>query len=138
MNSLIEASEKLGDERINLKPLDKGRNAASQLFECGYLNLFFASLFDSRTMPEMDMIREMKVYNEKMTAVDTVEKGVAILKEGTEALIDAIERFPSRHLEETIVLPRTGELTFAELILQPLWNMSYHEGQINYILTLTE
>ena len=130
---LEKAARELGD-RITWRPLDKGRSALNQVVECGAINLLGAQLLEKQAVPPFDPAMFERTYAEN----DTPEKAFALLAQGTDALVKAIEAFPEEKWEEKVTLPFGGgmEMSFAEVALLNYWNMTYHEGQVNYIQTL--
>lgn len=129
------AATALGD-KMTWKPLDKGRTALEQVIECAGFALLTKAMFDAQAAVPIDM--------EKMAAMrvqyDTPEKALALLDSAFEALGQAVEAFPAEKLGDKIILPFGGgmERSFAEVAMMTHWNTVYHEGQINYIETLTE
>ncbi len=133
-SSLSQAVKASPEEKCGWKPLDNGRCMIDQVVECGGLNFFASQLLQTREVPPIDpsMLDTLKQQN------DTSEKALALLEGGTDALVAAIQAFPTEHLDDTITLPFGGGMTksFAEIMFMAYWNMAYHEGQINYIQTL--
>lgn len=130
-NDLIQAALSLPEDKRDWKPLDKGRSALSQLAECAVINELSAQVVEtgiwSGERPVMS--------GRHVTALDTFDDAVEALRGGAAHLAAAVRGAADANLDDVIHLPwRT--LTLAQVFLMPLWNMSYHEGQINYIGTL--
>ena len=121
----------LSEENREWKPLDKGRSAVSQLAECAVINETAARVVETGiwdvALPVMT--------GPQVAALDTFEKALSGLRDGTAALVCAVRAAPDADLGRVITLP-WGTAKLADVFLMPLWNMSYHEGQINYIGTL--
>lgn len=122
------------EERTVWQPSETARTVLHQVVECGGMNAFLADALTARALPPFDISMLSKLQAEH----DTVNKALALLEHGTDRLVSAIEAFPDAHLEETLLLPFGGgmEKSFAEVMLIPYWNMTYHLGQINYVQTL--
>ncbi len=121
-----------GDKRI-WKPLEKGRTVLDLVAECAITNEMSVKLLQERIWDAAGSEERRKAH----AALDTLDKASANLVESTTALATAIRAIPDEHLELEIILP--GEITtVAEDMLHSYWNMAYHEGQINYISSLTE
>jgi hypothetical protein len=132
--SLARLADQMGGS-ITYQPLDKGRSALNQMVECAGLNLLVARILETQTVPELDGSALERLYREN----DTADKALALLSGGTDRLVKAIEAFPTEKLDDRVTLPFGGgmEKSFAEVALMCYWNMTYHEGQINYIQTLS-
>ena len=130
-SELIQAVLDLPEDKRDWKPLDKGRSALSQLAECAAMNTRSAKIVRAGAYHESLMTE----WRELLPTLDTPEKAIAKLREGTAALASAIREVPEADLGKEITLSWTT-VTMAAFFLLPLWNMSYHEGQISYIGTL--
>ena len=130
---LARTVQAMPPDKQTWQPEETSRSALDQIVECGAINFWFARILGERAIPPLDMER----YNQIRAENDTIEKALALLQAGTDALISAIEAFPPEHLEDTVLMPwDTAPTTLAEVLLAPYWNMTYHLGQINYIQTL--
>ena len=129
---LIKAALALPEDKREWKPLDKGRSALSQLAECAAINTLSAKVVQAAAWQDSLMAE----HGPLIAALDTPDKAMAALREGTAALVKAIRATPDAALDTQITLPWTTA-TLAQMFLMPLWNMSYHEGQITYIETLS-
>ena len=130
-NELIQAALDLPENKRDWKPLDKGRSMLSQLAECAAMNTRSVRIVRARACHESLMAE----WRELPPTLDTPEKAIAKLREGTVALALAIREVTEADVGKEITLS-WATVTLAEFFLLPLWNMSYHEGQINYIGTL--
>ena len=127
---LIEAAKLLPEDQWVWKPLDKGRTALDQLAECAATNAMTAKVVEAVFWQES----MMPSYWQTIAAVDT-ENAVTVLREATASLVKAIRETNDSHLTVEIKLHHET-VPLAQLFLMPLWNMSYHEGQITYSETL--
>jgi hypothetical protein len=130
---LITAVEALPEENRNWNPLDKGRSAVDQAAECAILNGFTVQLLESHAFPS-DFSYEVFTANKEALAAswDAVK---AELEANTAAVVAAIETVSDDDMAIEIDMP-WGRHTLGQIMAYPYWNMSYHEGQINYISTL--
>ena len=58
-----------------------------------------------------------------------------LLRENTAVVVDAIGAVSDADLAVNVETPFQTR-TLAQIIAYPYWNMSYHEGQINYIASM--
>ena len=130
-DDLIKAALALPEDKRDWKPLDKGRSALNQLAECVVTNEMSARIVEAAAWSEEIMAQ----YGEQVAALDTFDKAAAGLRESTAHLAAAVRGAADTSLGAEIRLP-WATVTLAELFLMPLWNMSYHQGQITYIETL--
>lgn len=130
---LIKAAQATPADKQTWKPLERGRTVVDQVAECAMINTGSAQMVADRAWPDVDMAQ----WRQTQAALDTLDKAVAQLQAGTAALTAAIRATPDDALGVEITLP-WATCSLAEVFLMPLWNMSYHEGQINYIQTLCE
>ena len=128
---LIQAALALPEDKRDWQPLEKGRSALSQLAECAVMNTLAAKIVRAGAYQE-SLTAE---WGEMLPTLDTPDKAIAKLREGTAALASAVREAPDVNLGNEISLPWTTA-TLAQFFQMPLWNMSYHEGQITYIKTL--
>jgi|YelNatPaOPRAMG01_1025707.scaffolds.fasta_scaffold05406_10 hypothetical protein len=133
-NTLIRTLKAMPQEKIEWKPQEHGRCALEQIVECGRTNMLVAQILNEHGMPPLDPedIRQAHMR------YDSLPKAIAALKDGTQSLLDAIESFSDRYLNDEVTMPFGGGTTkkYYEIMFMPYWNMTYHLGQINYIQTL--
>jgi hypothetical protein len=60
---------------------------------------------------------------------------LTLMHKSADATVRAIQSVPEGDLGLEIAMP-WGPVTVAQMISYPYWNMSYHEGQINYIASM--
>ncbi len=130
VEELIAAVKLLPEDQWVWKPLDKGRTALDQLAECAATNALTAKVVKAVFWQES----MMPDYWQTITDVDT-GNAITVLREATASLVEAIQTTTDANLTVEIKLHHET-VPLAQLFLMPLWNMSYHEGQITYIETL--
>jgi hypothetical protein len=145
MDDLIAALLALPEEKRHWRPLDKGRTALDQVAECVVTNKYVAVLIESACVPNgterlpaavRAVLRDGEAWNREKAEFDRdAETGAAALRENTGKLVAALRAVPTASLDAEIELP-WETTTVTNVMGYPLWNMSYHEGQINYIATL--
>lgn len=135
-DDLIQAALRLPEDKQEWQPLDRGRTALNQMAECAFLNGLFTTVVEQRAWSDLD--REQMAR--ERAALNTLDKAVATLRQNTARLAAAVRATPDEALGMTIALPPSlrGSRSLAECFLLPFWNMSYHEGQINYIASVSD
>ncbi len=130
---LIEAARKVSEDKRDWQPLNRGRTVTDQMAECAALSGGAAELIAARAWQD----RLVEENQWMRAALDTTEKAAAALRENTDKLAAVIRATPDAHLTTEITLPWLADpITLADFFLLMLWNMAYHEGQINYIRLL--
>lgn len=59
----------------------------------------------------------------------------SLLDENTTRMVEVIRALPDEDLRVEVQMP-WGAMTLTQLASYPYWNMSYHEGQINFIASI--
>ena len=132
-HELLAAARALPEDRQHWKPSGQSRSVVDLVAECAIVNKVSVQLLQERSWDEAGRAERQKAQ----AALDTLEKAAAALLENTQSLVTAIRAVSEEELEREIVLP--GETsTVREDLLHSYWNMTYHEGQINYIQTLCD
>ena len=136
-DDLTAAFLRLPEDKRSWSPNEKSRTALDQVAECAVLNGYTADLIQTRTW-QKDWFD--KFFNEKAAAAaqdwDTLH---ARLQENTRRVTEAIAAVPDAAMTDEIALPgwtTARTMTVAEAVARSYWNMTYHEGQINYIASL--
>lgn len=134
---LAAAFLRLPEDKRGWSPGEKSRTALDQVAECAVLNGYTADLIQTRTW-QKDWFD--KFFSEKADAAsqdwDTLH---ARLQENTQRVVAAIVAVPDEALADEIALPgwtTARTMTVAEAIARSYWNMTYHEGQINYLASM--
>jgi uncharacterized damage-inducible protein DinB len=130
---LLAAAYAVPDDKHNWKLFGKGRTIVDLVAECAITNEISIKLLQERIWDAAGSEERHKAH----AALDTLDKASTKLVESAAALAAALRAIPDEHLALEIVLP--GETTtVSEDLLHSYWNMAYHEGQINYIGSLSE
>ncbi len=145
MDDLMAALLALPEEKRQWSPLEKGRTALDQVAECAVTNKYIAVIIECACVPNgrenltpetRAALNDAEAWNsEKAGLARDTDTVTAALQENTRRLIDAILAAPTASLDTEVKLP-WEKTALSSVIAYPWWNMSYHEGQINYIDTL--
>jgi uncharacterized damage-inducible protein DinB len=136
IDSLFRAARSLPQDRLDWKPAPGARSALDQLQEAATGVSQFWSVITTGTMeggPES--FAKWQEERAKLTSLDELEQRT---REETDRLAEYISSLSEAQLAEPITLPWPGEHKKADVAAYHLWNMSYHEGQINYIASLLD
>ena len=132
--NVVTAFLSLPEDRRNWKPTEESRSALDQLAECAMNNAFTADIIEQRAMPFHSQEDYLKQKADLVaTGYDAVK---VLLDRNTERFIGVVAAFPTDALTDEIDLP-WGKSKLSEVLAYPYWNMGYHEGQINYIASIT-
>ena len=132
-DELVAAFLRLAEDRRAWSPEGKARTALDLVAECALLNGYTADLIRTRLWPDGNFERYAR---EKAEAVaQGWEPLSALLKANTEKIIAAIREVPDDALGSEIAMP-WGKQPLTEIVSYPYWNMTYHQGQINYIASM--
>ena len=122
----------LTDEQIAMVPMGKARTALEFTSEVGAFNKMAAQVVRG-DQPVVPSSEERKAF---YRSIDTREKAVALVQEGTDALIEALKAADDASLVRPVTAPWGEETTAFELANMAAGNMMYHAGQVNYIQSL--
>ena len=123
---------RLPEDKWFWSPQGDARHALDLVAECAILNGDTADVINTRIFPPIDMeaYRQAKVdICQDWNALQT------LLDENTAKVVAAIRAVPDADLGIEIHAP-WGPMPMTQAISYPYWNMSYHEGQINYIASM--
>lgn len=132
-SDLMTAFLRLPEDKRDWSPDEKARTALSQVAECANANVYTVDTITQRAMlPE-----HMTNYLADRAAVMALplDELKAHLTENVQKVAAVIRAVPDAALDESVKMPR-GDMTVAQVLAYPQWNMSYHEGQINYIASI--
>jgi uncharacterized damage-inducible protein DinB len=130
---LETALMRVPEDKRTWSPMDKARSAMDQAAEVAMLNGYTAHLINNRSWDTKfdfdDYLQEKAALAQDWNAVK------ALLDKNTPLVIAAIQAVPDSDLDIEVTLP-WGPSSLAQVMSYPYWNMSYHEGQINYIASM--
>ncbi len=137
LDSVVKIARKTDPEKLTWKPLDEGRSILEIMQEIAQAPGYVIGMLKERKMGEFTEEAAEQMMKERM-ALDSIDLCEQTARQTTEAYVAAVRDFPESDLQQTIWLPFDGgrDFTYEEVIDYPIWNCTYHEGQINYIHTL--
>ena len=134
-SELVAALLRLPEDKRNWSPMGKARTALNMVAECAILGGTTVDMIRNRAYPA-DFDRAAFDREKERLATDWPALQ-ALLQENNAKVIAEIATVPEDALGIEVPMP-WGTQTLAEIIAYPYWNMSYHEGQINYIASMLE
>jgi len=127
---LEAALRRLPEEKWNVSPGGTARTAINQVAECALVNTGFTDVIAARAWPDG---YDLAQFDRDLAALASdPEKAIQTLREGTAKLVAVIADIPDEDLGEEVQMA-WGPMTIEHMLAHGYWNMSYHEGQINYI-----
>jgi hypothetical protein len=126
----VKSYQAVAEDKKSWKPLDKGRSALDQFLEVALLNGYVTDVILTQSWPEGGF-DAYEAEKEKLLTADWDTLNT-IFEKNLVRLLEAIRGVDASQFEVQIHYP-WGAQSMLDTITYPLWNMSYHEGQINYI-----
>jgi uncharacterized damage-inducible protein DinB len=124
-------------DKLDWKPLDSGRSVLDICREMACCAGWSDQILKGQPFPEWneEMQAELEARNSAWTTAEACEEEC---NRQLEVFIATVKDFPDEKLSDTFVLPFDGgqTITMRENMQYPLWNFTYHQGQIAYIQTL--
>ena len=127
---LETALRRLPEEKWGWSPGGTARTALDQIAECGLVNAGFAEVIAARQWPEGYNLAQFD--RDRQALMADPAKAIQTLQEGTAKLVSVIAGVPDEDLGVEVQMA-WGPMTIEHMIAHGYWNMSYHEGQINYL-----
>jgi hypothetical protein len=122
---------RLPSEKRTWSAQGDARTAADMVAECAILNGSTAGLIESR-----QFTTDFQQFALDKAALAQDEAAMlSLLHENVGKVAAAIRALPDGDLNVEVAMP-WGPMTLELVISYPYWNMSYHEGQINYIASM--
>ncbi len=131
--NLFDALLALPEAKREWRPADTARTALDMVAECALNNGYTADMIQNRAWGAPAYDACMAIQSE--TAADDISDLQKLLEANTKRVAVAIRATPDDAMDVEIDTP-FGIMTVAQSIAYPYWNMSYHEGQINFIGSL--
>ena len=131
-NDLVTALHSLPEDKRNWSPMGAARTALDMVAECATMN-DISVFVETRAFPA-DFDYPAIVRSRAELAKDPVAL-IALLHESAARAVATIQTVPAEDLNIEVPMP-WGMFTLAQIMAYPYWNMSYHEGQINYIASM--
>ncbi len=136
----LKASEDLAAALLNIpedkrawQPGKNARTALDQIAECALLNGYTADLLETHIW----QVTDFDAYFREKTALAAVDWDTlhTRLRDNAQRVAEAIGTLSDEDLAVEVETPWRKQ-TLAEIIAYPHWNMTYHEGQINFIASM--
>ena len=130
---LTAAFLRLPEDKRAWSPGGEARTAVDMVAECAVLSGYTATLLQTRTW-QSGTFQNFSQEKSALASGDW-EPLHAALAESTARVVAAIQSVPNDALAIELQLP-ASKMTLAQGVARAYWNMTYHEGQINYIAAL--
>jgi hypothetical protein len=132
--NFMAAVQRLPEDKRAWCPMGKARTAIDQAAELAILNGSTSNLLETRKWPENFDFND---YYAKKDALAEQGWGAvkALLEENTKKVVATIKSLKTEDLDLPIDMP-WGPMSVSQIAAYPYWNMSYHEGQVNYIASM--
>lgn len=118
-------------EKRSWSAMGDARTALDMVAECAILNGSTAGLIEHR-----QFTTDFQQYAlDKASLAQDEAAALSLLHENVAKVAEAIRSLPDDDLPIEVAMP-WGPMTLEQIISYPYWNMSYHEGQINYIASM--
>lgn len=136
IDRLFETARKFPADKLDWAPTAGNRSALNQLQEVATaLPLFLPGIKAKKVEFDPEIFAKWAEERSKITSIDELEK---LTKESTKVLTEYVRTIPESELSDKFEMPFPGEFNLADILTYQLWNASYHEGQINYIMFMLE
>jgi hypothetical protein len=132
-SQLLVAFDRIPSDKRDWAPSDSSRSAVDQLSEVAILNGFSATTIRDRSWGEFNMKDYFATKNN--LASKGSDSVIDKFRETLPILLSSLREFPDEALEQEIETP-FGRMKMKDILEYPFWNMSYHEGQINFIASM--
>src|SRR5438270_13923316 len=129
---LMRTAAFVPEEKRDWVPQGKARTLHDILVECAVLPGRYALLLGNEELPPPDR----EGYERAKAALNTLEKIKAAGDPAIALLCQLIEAVPDERLDETRAMPWGGTMTLADRLFICYWNLTYHNGQVNYLQLL--
>jgi hypothetical protein len=114
--------------------MDEGRSVLDQIRECAVVASSYPRVLTTFEAPIVEEV--MRAHAEARQKLDTLDKAVAALREGTAQTITAIRQVPDDKLSETMKFFGEESWKVSTVMNAHFWNMTWHTAQICFIQTL--
>lgn len=132
--SFLKTLQRVPEDKLDWKPGEGARSARDQAQEVATILHEFWEIFETRKMTwDMERWNAYLASRAKVHTVSDIEKS---LQECTARLVAFVQGLPDQELGAKTEMPFPGEFLLVDNINYHIWNMAYHEGQINTILQL--
>ncbi len=129
---LTKAYIHIPEEKRDWSPDEKARSAQDMFAECVLLNSYTAD-----TITNQAMSGSMESFKHDLAGIKALawEEVHAQFEASVAKITAAIRGVAEADMDVVIAMP-WGPMTPGQLITYPHWNMTYHEGQTNYLASI--
>lgn len=138
-DQLFALARTVPEDRVDWAAGGAARSVLDQLQEIGIISRFYIGMLNARSAP--DPTPEMfEQYQKDKKQLATIDECEASAKKYNTELAQVMRAYPDEDMYKRIVLPFGGgmDMSMADLMMMVYWNLSYHEGQIQFILNMLE
>jgi hypothetical protein len=130
---LESALLRLPEDKRGWSAEGKARTALDMVAECAILNGATAKMIIIRQFDaHFDMATFQKAKDDLGQDLEALK---TLLHDNTTKVVAEIKKVHDEDLSVQIDMP-WGPMTLSQICSYPYWNMSYHEGQINFIASV--
>jgi len=130
---LEAAMKRIPEDKRDWSPMGNARSAMDQYAECAILTGSTAKLIKVRSWDNQGSMDDY--FNQKNDLAKDYNGAKKLMAENLPKIAEAIESVQDKDLDVKVDMP-WGPMALKDIISYPYWNMSYHEGQINYIASM--
>ena len=130
---LIVAYAKIPADKRGWSPGGTARTALDLFAECILMNSYTVRVIELQAWSD-DALLAYETDKAAVAVMDLAKQNT-LLMEGAQSLAAVIRIVPDEALSVVIEMPWSNQ-TLSEVIAYQHWNLSYHEGQINYIASI--
>lgn len=134
-DALFKAARAMPADKLVWKVSDTARTALSLCAECAQMIPMTITMLETKTAPPMDetLMEQMGAQSATWTLADCER----ICREESEKLYAVLRDYSDEDLQLPIDLPfGDKDWRMTDVASYPLWNQTYHLGQISFIQTL--
>lgn len=135
IDSLFKAARAMPADKLAWKVDDKGRTALDLCAECAQMIPMTIGMLELKAMPPMDegAMEQMNAERAAWSLADCER----VCRESSEKLFAVLRGYTDEDLAKPIALPfGDKDWRMSDVASYPLWNLTYHLGQIGFIQTL--
>jgi len=132
-SQLEAALMRLPEDKRSWSAGGDARSALDMVAECAIINGSAAETIERRAFPATSAYDTYSRDKADLCANWPALK--TLLDENTSRIVEVIRALSDEELKVEVQMP-WGAMTLAQLASYSYWNMSYHEGQINFIASL--
>lgn len=136
VDDLFRSARAMPEEKLTWQTSETSRTPLDILQECAQSLKWPQHLLrDITETPTTEAFQAMQTERAQWTTIDACESAA---RKNLAETIEFIKSYPEDDLNRVISLPFVPNLnlTVAEILASPYWNLTYHLGQINYVQTM--